>query len=544
MIIDVCWQIVRERVMQRKILILMLLCLMVLSFSLTALAQDTTTDTDTTSDETTETIDDTARVTTTILDNSLSSDSTVWFIEDEPSIVMNGFDLSPLTLPSPVLVSAVTISVQTPVPDIPIDVLLYADDNGGSPQDATLIGYKSTVINTPGVARIEFDEPIVITSPVIWAGFYLPVDFRFFADTSGSSVLTYWAWQPQGKFDFVDLNNAPVFGPGDGSDPVGLDMGGVARITVEIFDPAADPDVLQRVAPIGVQVAGPANANLSTLIPYPFCGEILRDPDDIVVSGNNTFDLSCRTDIPQDGPGLIRNLNDAESGIASFNRHGRLYDITGVGNFLRPGGLNTELIVPVTHCLTPDVAYIENAVLAIAYGAPQQWDILPTARYGALICAEVPHVGLLTYFTPRGGDESTINANLYFTGSPVVNRINSEPNYDDPRTLCGETSELRFNFRNNGFEFTPATTIRVQDYHVRTGQLVQEFSIPVPAVGPGETITMKYEFRATDQFVGEVHRYQLTLDPSNGISELNEGDNIQVLSYFLELGLDGTCRTP
>jgi hypothetical protein len=507
------------------ILFVLIMWLLILPVS----AQD-----DTNADNNTDTVETTQTVAENIiLNNATTDDSTVWFIEGEPSLVMNGFDLTPLDLELPIFVEAIRISVVSPVPGIPLDAVLYVDENGGSPQDAQLVEWTRTTIDSAGVARIEFPDPVAINAPVLWAGFYLPVDFEFRADTSGSSVLTYWAWQPGGVFDLVNLNTAPVFGPADGSAPVEIDMGGVARITVELFNPASDPDALQRIAPLGVQIAGPADAPLSTLISYPTCGEILYDPNDIAITGSSAFNLNCRTDIPQDGPGLFWNFERVEAGIDSFERHGRLYDITGFGNYVAPNGQNTELVVPVTHCMTPEAIHLDTAVLAVAYGAPQRWEIMPTARYGNLVCAELKHVGMLSYFTPRDPGLETLNANLYFTVPASVYEAEQDIGAENFAN-CGRLTSIRINMRNDGFELTPATTIRLQDFSVRTGELIAETVFNIPIIAPGETYSFTPSFVAPELFVNEQHRIVLTLDPGGVVAEDNEGDNVQVLEYALQ----------
>jgi hypothetical protein len=81
---------------------------------------------------------------------------------------MNGFDLTPLELEMPIFVEAIRISVVSPVPGIPLDAVLYVDENGGSPQDAQLVEWTRTTIDSAGVARIEFPDPVAINAPVLW----------------------------------------------------------------------------------------------------------------------------------------------------------------------------------------------------------------------------------------------------------------------------------------------------------------------------------------------------------------------------------------
>jgi hypothetical protein len=75
-----------------------------------------------------------------------------------------------------------------------------------------------------------------------------------------------------------------------------------------------------------------------------------------------------------------------------------LYDVY----FFKPNGViaNARLSYAITHCIRPEPAYIDTAVIGLAYGSPRQWRLLPTARFGDLICAEVQFGGSLAYFTP------------------------------------------------------------------------------------------------------------------------------------------------
>src|SRR5262245_38859588 len=74
-----------------------------------------------------------------ILNLNSGTDSTVWFISGEASLVMNGFDLDAAGVPRPAAIDKVSIEVNTPVPGSSIDVLIYEDANGGSPVDARLV---------------------------------------------------------------------------------------------------------------------------------------------------------------------------------------------------------------------------------------------------------------------------------------------------------------------------------------------------------------------------------------------------------------------
>ena len=407
---------------------------------------------------------------TTVLSNNTGDGNSSWFVEGEQTLIINGYDLTPLNLAFPIQVNAITIAIEEAVPGASATMVVYSDDNGGSPADAVLQGQAQITIDSNGSVRVPFAQPVILNSPVMWAGFYLPVDTRFFADTSGSSVLTYWGWTPGSTLDLANLGSAQIFGPSDGSASVNLDLGGVARMSVEIqqnasgeaADPNATPETVNanpntltaNPGQVGVQIVAQSSANLSILQRYPYCGELLFfDPEDIGISGRDTFDLYCRADLGPWSPGQVRNDDQIAPGIASMERRGFLYEIFGGGAYSKPNS-SEELVVPVTHCIRPEQIDLNQAVLGIAYGAPRQWDILPSVRYGEVICAEVTHTGFLSYFIPRTGDEATANSNLYFVGiQRVVDQI--DPNGTDS-IRCGWRYDLDMAIRNEGFEATTA----------------------------------------------------------------------------------------
>src|SRR5690606_30058278 len=117
-------------------------------------------------------------------------------------------------------------------------------------------------------------------------------------DSSGSSVFTYWAWTANSTFDLSNLSTAGVFGPANGTDPVKVDMGGIARITAEVT-PLSEGgfrgDGLNNAGiPVGVQIEG-NDADLSLMRLYSYCGDrLLYDPQDINISAARRFALECR----------------------------------------------------------------------------------------------------------------------------------------------------------------------------------------------------------------------------------------------------------
>lgn len=327
-----------------------------------------------------------------------------WFIAGESTLIMNGFDLTPLNLQLPAEIDRVSIVVENPVVNVPVDVVVYQDANGGSPVDAVLAGRTQVNINQTGVVTVTFPTPITVTQPVVWIGFYLPVDFRFLADTSGTSVLTYWAWTPGGQFDLANLASAQVFGPADGSSPVNIDMKGVARITGEISGasvtqgtpgtPTATIDATAAFltgtpAAVITQVASISNVDLSVLRVYPpACDTLSWDREDISVTFRGGISPVCTAIWP----------GYAAPSPLGFVRRQMLYDIT----FYNASGLvvTDSLPQPVTHCIQANPADIDNAVIGLAYGSPRRWEMLSTLRVGDLICAEVRRGGNLSYFIP------------------------------------------------------------------------------------------------------------------------------------------------
>jgi hypothetical protein len=325
----------------------------------------------------------------TILSNNAGDGSSVWFISGEQSLVMNGFNLTTLNLQLPAALDRVSIAVDTPVPGAPVDVLVYQDADGGSPSNATLAGQTQVNINQAGVFTVTFPTPIQITQPVVWVGFYLPVDFRFLADTSGTSVLTYWAWTSGTRFDVANLSSAQVLGPADGTAPVGLDLGGIARISAEITPaggapvttsgtPAATPSIVQGTG---------STANLNIMVPYATCETLFFDGEDELITFGDTINLHCREIWPGYAP----------PAPAGYAQRQLLYDLSIWTRFAEVTGF---LPFEVTHCIEPFPDDLPNAVIGLAYGAPRTWHILPTLRFENLVCAEVTHPGNLSYFVP------------------------------------------------------------------------------------------------------------------------------------------------
>lgn len=468
---------------------------------------------------------------TYILNNNSGDARTEWFIEGERTMVMNGFDTTALNLPQPFTVNAVSIDVIQGVSDNPVEIVIYEDSTGGSPSDSRVIGRHIVMINQPGVNRIVLPSPAPSRSPIIWVGFHLPPGFRFAGDESGSSVLTYWAWTPDGSFNSDNLDQAAILGPADGTPPVNINMNGIARITAEVSPAVANTSgFTTETAPIGRQIPGPSDTDFTSMVPYPYCSNVFYDGEDLALSAGGAFTVACRADVLQATTGNIRNIQDAAEGIGGFERSGYIFDIFAGGNFRANPTDNERLRVPVTHCVRPNAEHLESAVLGIAYGVPKDWTILPTMRFGDLICAEVTHASLLSYFTPRSGQEATPDSNLMFI------RL---PRFLIPDTGCNVTNRIEYVVHNEGLDATPPTTVLVQIIHVRTGALmfVEEFTMD--ALRGGGTIETSKPFRLPRLFSNEIHQVVVTVDPGHHVAERNENDNVNYINIIL--GRNGSC---
>lgn len=319
-----------------------------------------------------------------LLSNNTTTGNSVWFVSGEPSMVLNGFDLTRFGVSTPASIDRVSIDVDTPVPGAPIQLVIYQDANGGSPVDATLVSQTQVDIRQSGTFIAQFSSPVTINQPVVWVGFYLPIDFRFRADTSGSSVLTYWAWTQGGRFDVANLSSAQVLGPGDGSAPVNINMNGVARITAEIT-PLSGPSVVSNV-PI-IQAVPSDTPDINLMRQYDGCLTLRYDIADVQVSLRDSIDLFCR----EIWPGFAPRTPDG------YIQRQLLYDIIV---FDDNSNVIQYLDYKVTHCIEPFPDDLNYAVVGWAQGTPKKWIMMPTVRYGNLVCAEIDGSGLMSYFIP------------------------------------------------------------------------------------------------------------------------------------------------
>lgn len=325
-----------------------------------------------------------------VLTNNSGDASAPWFISGEPTMILNGFDLSAQGIALPAVIDRISIAVEAPVPGQPIDVVVYQDANGGSPADSTLAGTTQVDITQAGTFTVTLPTPITVTQPAVWVGFYLPVDFRFLADTSGTSVLTYWAWTPGGRFNINSLASAAILGPSDGSAPVNINLNGKARITAEITGAGGVSGTPAAPGATPVQVAGAqTNANVGVLVQIDACTNALYDTADEIVSYRSALNVRCRI-----SPEFV-----APSNPLGYLRRGQLYDIQFYEQ--NNGIASTDrLRIAVTHCIRPDAADLDRALIGNAWGSPRVWRILPTQRFNDVVCAEVRRGGNLAYFVP------------------------------------------------------------------------------------------------------------------------------------------------
>ncbi len=469
----------------------------------------------------------------TVLSNNSGSDNAVFYIKDEPSLVMNGFDLTPLDLQLPLALDAVSIAVNRPIPGRPIDLVVYQDSNGGSPLDAELV-YRQTVrLNQPGNNRIALAKSAIITQPVVWVGFYLPVGLHFYADQSGTSVLTYWAWTPGGTFNPNSLANAGLLGPGDGSEPIAIDMSGVARITAEAHQPEL-AELLTNLAP-GQQLVADAGQETAALQAYANCGGLLYDA---ATSAANSFTLDCRPASDFDAPS---DLVQPDNHYLDLQRAGRLYKIAAsIPEHLHAVGDVSRFPQPVTHCLPVPAEDLAGAVLGEARGIPEKWHILPSLRINDLICADVTVANYLSYFLPRS-PESPPNVNLVLGWSRV-----------QPHPLqCGVGVSIQAPVVNTGQSWFKTATkhvkISVQDVHVASGAITtqRDLQVNVDQFGPGARRVIETGPLHVSTYVNELHRLQIRVDSADQIEETNELDNIWFTEYMLQYptGSD-ECASP
>ena len=480
-----------------------------------------------------------------LLSNNSGAENAVFYIQDEPSLVINGFDLTPVGVQLPTAIIAVSISVDAPVPGSFIQLVIYQDANGGSPVDATLVYRQPVSLDAAGVNRVVLDKPALITEPVVWVGFYLPIDFRFHADQSGSSVLTYWAWTPGGSFDLASLASAEVLGPGDGSDPVGIAMDGIARITAETRTPEYDEmaAAFTLTEQLPEQLASTVAQDLSALRVYDNCDLLLHDPADHSLNVARSFPLDCRVAEAYEAPNQIANPADQ---ILEADRAGPLYKLsTYLSDDQRVPGRFSQLPVRVTHCMRVPSGDLERAVIAEvreSETAGERWFILPTARINDVICAEVSVAHYLSYFVPR-----TVES------APNVNLVVGYPRVEPHPLVCGVGAMVYVPVVNTGLNWfdTPSGQVGValEDYHVLSGTSTARYVLQVNTdqFGPGVRRVLELGPIAVTFNVNELHRLEVRIDDANAVAEVNEVDNIWFSEYVLApytLDEESDCADP
>ena len=474
-----------------------------------------------------------------VLSNNSGSDNAVFYIAGEPSLVINGFDLTPLGLELPAALDTVSISVSVPAPGSSIDLVVYQDANGGSPVDATLVYQQAVALERTGINRITLEQAAIITEPVVWVGFYLPVDFRFHADRSGSSVLTYWAWTPESTFDLSSLSSAAVLGPGDGSEPVGIAMDGIARITAEIR--TAQHDEVSVSLPVGQQFVAEVRQDTSIMQVYENCDLVLYDPEDISISAALSFPLDCRIAPEFEAPTAWANPPDQ---LLDMQRAGNLYKIeTSLRQDQHVWGRPSQLPVRVTHCMRIAPGDLERAVIGEVRETEQwgeRWHILPSVRFNDIVCAEVSVANYLSYFLPRTA-ESPPNVNLTLGWT----RVNPHP------LVCGLEARLSIPVVNTGLSWFETDsgdiTIVIEDFHVATSIPTTKLEMPINTdhFGPGVRRVIEAGPIFVESFESELHRLEVRVDARNEIAETDESDNAWSTEYILALpeGFD-ECADP
>lgn len=466
----------------------------------------------------------------TALNNNSGDGNAVFYIEGEPSVVINGFDLTPLGLSLPVALDAISISVATPAPGSSIDLLVYQDANGGSPIDATLVHREQVAIAQAGLNRIELSQVAIITQPVVWVGFYLPVGFEFYADTSGSSVLTYWAWTPGGAFDVTLLSAAAVFGPGDGSEPVNIAMDGVARISAELR--TAETEEIASGIPVGRQIVTDVGADTSPLRTYDNCGALLYDTADIEISAGSSFTIDCVVETGFNAPAQVAHPQNQR---LFLQRIGALYKLSAaIPPELHAAGAVNTLPVPVTHCLRIPPEDLERAVIGEVRAqhtpapGPEEWNILPSVRFNDIVCAEVTVANYLSYFVPETA-ESPENVNLVVGWTDVV----PFPLY------CGIPTSIRLPIVNTGQNWFDTQdhhiTITLRDVHVPSSIITVErrHNIGPSQLGPGARQYFELGPLNVVTYINDLHRLEIVVDQENEVDETNESDNTWFGEYNL-----------
>ena len=133
-----------------------------------------------------------------------------------------------------------------------------------------------------------------------------------------------------------------------------------------------------------------------TVIPaYLRVGEtVYRDKEDLGITYNGRLNTHCKRVWEGYAP----------SSPIGYYRRQLLYEVTIYDD--QSNVMSNWIDTPITHCISPHPDDLNSAVIGLAYGSPQTWEILPTLRYGDLVCAEIGRSGLLSYFIPAPSEGS------------------------------------------------------------------------------------------------------------------------------------------
>jgi hypothetical protein len=353
-----------------------------------------------------------------ILNNNRGIENNIWQIQGERTLVINGFDLTTSTLSLPVLIENISIDIFEPLPitdaNARVDVVVYGDADGGSPINAQLLETQQVVFRQAGINTVQFAEPVVVNTPVVWIGFYMPVGTEFRSDGQGPSVLTYWAWTPGTEFNIRDLSSAQLFGPSDGSEPLNFNINGVARITATARSGFAERieenSFLNEDNDTAIQE--PQAQSTDVLRNYGQCPDLFFDTADVSISLRSSVSPTCTT---------VESWN-APPSPAGYTRRGdpfSIYDLT----FYDANGVAIagRVLVEVSHCFPASEADRPRGVIGVASGSPRTWEFLPSAAIGNLVCAEVDRGGNIALFVRELSAEeiqATANAAAQPTATP------------------------------------------------------------------------------------------------------------------------------
>ncbi|MBL8134283.1 MAG: hypothetical protein JNL42_20645 [Anaerolineae bacterium] len=101
---------------------------------------------------------------------------------------------------------------------------------------------------------------------------------------------------------------------------------------------------------------------------------------------------------------------------------------------------------------------------------------------------------------------------------------------------CAQTFTVGFDVANLGSENTIASgTISLVDVRAADGSVQGTTTGGFPVLTPGQTFRVNMPLTISTWY-NETHRITLTIDPSNGIPENNEGDNARTHEYTLQKG--------